>query len=83
MVNLMINSTVRKDAVRLNLQRLFYVHGWTVFRKEPGMAVRLCPWMEVQIFAPAISALPPSMAVVFRKEPGRRCGYVQGWTKHE
>jgi len=26
-----------------------------------------------QIFAPAISALPPSVVVVFRKEPGRRC----------
>jgi len=23
--------------------RCGYVHGWTVCRKEPGMAVRLCP----------------------------------------
>ncbi len=29
---------------------------------------------------PAFSALPTSMWVVFRKEPGRRCGYVHGWT---
>jgi hypothetical protein len=83
---------------------LFYVQGWTVFRKEPGMAVRLCPGMDCipqrardggavmsrdglaencscnictstirggrQIFAPAISALPPSVVVVFRNEPG-------------
>ncbi len=34
------------------------------------MAVRLCPWMDRLIFAPAISALPPSVVVVFRKEPG-------------
>ena len=33
-------------------------------------AMRLCPWMDGQIFAPAKYALPPSMAVVFRKEPG-------------
>ncbi len=74
------------------------VHPWTyaisalppsvvvVFRKEPGMAVRLCPWMVGQISAPrqlllhcpttvhpwtyAISALPPSVVVVFCKEPG-------------
>jgi len=34
------------------------------------MAVRIFPWMDGQIFAPAISALPPSLVVVFRKEPG-------------
>jgi len=28
--------------------------------------------MGRQIFAPAKSALPPSMVVVYRKEPGRR-----------
>ncbi len=27
-------------------RRCNYVHGWTVFRKEPGKAVRLCPWMD-------------------------------------
>ena len=32
-------------------------------------AVRLLPWMSGQIFAPAISALPPSVVVVCRKEP--------------
>ena len=26
--------------------RCEYVHGWTVFRKEPWMAVRLCPRMD-------------------------------------
>jgi len=29
-------------------------------------------WMNGQIFAPAISALPPSVVVVCRKEQGRR-----------
>jgi len=27
------------------------------------------PWIDGQILAPAISALPPSLVVVFRKEP--------------
>ncbi len=40
-------------------------------------AVRLCPWMDGLKIAPAFSALPTSVWVVFRKEPGRRCGYVQ------
>ena len=34
--------------------RCGYVHGWTVFREEPGMAVRLCPWMDGQKIAPCI-----------------------------
>jgi hypothetical protein len=25
---------------------LFYIHGWMVYHKEPGMAVWLCPWMD-------------------------------------
>ncbi len=68
---------------------IFYVQGWTVCRKEPWMAVRrslgcrgkgreqerkLCPGMDGQKFAPATSALPPSMAVVYRKYQGWRCG---------
>jgi hypothetical protein len=57
---------------------LFYIHGWMVFLKEPWRAVRLYPWMDGQIFAPAISALPSSLVVVCLKEPGMavRCGYV-------
>ena len=43
--------------------------GCTVCRKEPGMAVWLCQDVR-QIFAPAISAFPPSMVVVCHKEPG-------------
>ena len=27
------------------MRAFFYVHGWTVFSKEPGKAVRLCTWM--------------------------------------
>ncbi len=26
--------------------RCAYVHGWTVWHKEPGMAVCICPWMD-------------------------------------
>jgi hypothetical protein len=26
--------------------RCGYVHGWTVFREEARMPVRLCPWMD-------------------------------------
>jgi hypothetical protein len=33
-------------------------------------------WMNGQIFAPAISAFPPSVVVVCRKEQGRRCDDV-------
>ena len=31
--------------------RCGYAQGWAVFRKEPWMAVRLCPRMGGQIFA--------------------------------
>ncbi len=36
-------------------------------------AMRLCPGMDGLKIAPAFSALPTSVWVVFRKEPGRRC----------
>ena len=26
-------------------RRCEYVHGWTVYRKEPWKAVRICPWL--------------------------------------
>ncbi len=47
----------------------FLCTGCTVCHKEPGMAVWLCQDVR-QIFAPAISAFPPSMVVVCHKEPG-------------
>jgi len=28
------------------LKKELYVHGWTVFREEARMPVRLCPWMD-------------------------------------
>ena len=31
---------------RSHERRCDYVHGWTVFRKKPWKAVRLCPWMD-------------------------------------
>jgi len=31
-----------KNPVRHCFTGFFYVHGWAVFRKEPGKAVRLC-----------------------------------------
>jgi len=34
-------------------------------------------WTGIKLLR-AFSALPTSMWVVFRKEPGRRCGYAQG-----
>ncbi len=62
-----------------------------VYRKEPWKAVRICPRMGGQVFAPrqqllrcpnklhpcndAKSALPPSLVVVYRKEPWRRCDF--------
>ena len=41
-------------------------------------AVRLCPGRTGRYLAPAISALPPSVVVVFRKEPGREVRLLTG-----
>ena len=40
-------------------------------------AVRLCPWMDGLKIAPCIFRTPHVHVGRFRKEPGRRCGYVQ------
>ena len=77
-----LSGTILKDTIKSSdikhegrVSGLFYVHGWTVFRKEPG---RWCGYVHGWTggyFAPAISALPPSLVVVFRKEPGRWFDY--------
>jgi len=49
--------------------------GRTVCRKEARMPVRLCSGRTDRYMLPAVSAFPPSMAVICRKQA---CAYMDG-----
>ena len=38
-------SFIIAELEKAGFPAFFYAHGWEVLRKEPGRAVRLCPWM--------------------------------------
>ncbi len=62
-------------------RRCEYVHGWTVYRKEPGKAVRICPWMGgMSQRAREGGANMPMDGRYIAKSQGRRCEYAHGRT---
>ena len=68
-------------SARSHGRRCGYVHGWTVFRKEPRKAVRLCPWMDgIPQGATEGGAVMSMDGRYSARSHGRRCGYVHGWT---
>jgi len=57
-----------KNAIGLTATGVFLRPGWTVFRKEPGMAVRLCPGWTVFRKEPGMAVRLCPGWTVFRKE---------------
>jgi len=63
------------------LRTFFYVHGWTVYRKEPGKAMRICTGMcGIPQRAKDGDAVMSMDGRYSARSQGRRCEYVHGWT---